>query len=118
EPFARQLIDVSIGDLLPTVGQPRQRFDEEPIAELAASIAAHGVLQPLLVSRLPGSEARPHYRIIAGERRWRAATMAGVTKVPAMLIGVDEDTSREIALMENIHRTDLHPIELAQALDA
>ncbi|MDB5075677.1 MAG: parB [Chloroflexi bacterium] len=118
EPGARELLEVSIGDLLPTKDQPRQRFDPQPLAELAASIAIHGVLQPLLVTRLPGTGRPPRYRIIAGERRWRAATMAGVTVVPALLIGVDEEGGREIALIENLHRSELHPLELAQAFDA
>ena len=115
---ARTLLQVPIGSLVPTKGQPRQRFDEQPLAELAASIAVHGVLQPLLVARLPGYTAAPRYRIVAGERRWRAATSAGLPSVPALLLGDDEETNREISLIENLHRCDLQPLELAQAYDA
>jgi ParB family chromosome partitioning protein len=115
---SRQLLEIPIGDLAPTPGQPRQRFDEEELAELAASIAQHGVLQPLLVTRTGGEGPAGRYRIVAGERRWRAATIARLPVVPALLIGDDEEVNREIALIENIHRTDLQPLELAHALDA
>jgi ParB family transcriptional regulator, chromosome partitioning protein len=114
---SRQLLEIPIGDLAPTPDQPRQRFDEGELGELAASIAQHGVLQPLLVTKTREGSAE-RYRIVAGERRWRAATIARIPVVPALLIGDDQEVNREIALIENIHRTNLQPLELAHALDA
>jgi ParB family chromosome partitioning protein len=116
--LTRRLLEVAIGDLIPAIEQPRKRFDPEPLAELAASIGTYGVLQPLLITRRAESESGPHYRIVAGERRWRAATLAGLTAVPALLIGEDERTNQEISLVENLHRADLQPLELAQAYQA
>jgi ParB family chromosome partitioning protein len=116
--LTRCLIEVAIGELMPAWEQPRKRFDEEPLAELAASIAVYGVLQPLLVTRAPDHGNSPRYRIVAGERRWRAATMAGLATVPALLIGDDERKNQEISLVENLHRADLQPLELAQAYQA
>jgi ParB family transcriptional regulator, chromosome partitioning protein len=114
---ARQLIDIPIDNLAPNPDQPRRRFDDQPLADLAASMAIHGVLQPLLVTRIAGPGPAAHYRIVAGERRWRAAILAGLRSVPALLIGVDEQQGREVAIIENIHRSDLQPLELAQAID-
>jgi ParB family chromosome partitioning protein len=113
----RQLLEIPTKDLLPTPDQPRQQFDDQSLADLAASIAVHGVLQPLLVTAIPGVEAGARYRIVAGERRWRAAVLARMPSVPALLIGVDEQQGREVAIIENIHRSDLQPLELAQAID-
>jgi ParB family transcriptional regulator, chromosome partitioning protein len=117
EAAVRQLIEIPIDKLAPTPDQPRRRFDDQPLVDLAASIAVHGVLQPLIVTKIAGIGAATRYRIVAGERRWRAATLAGLRSVPALLIGVDEQQGREVAIIENIHRSDLQPLELAQAID-
>jgi len=121
----RIVFEVPLGALRPNPSQPRQRFAADTLAELAASIAQHGILQPLLVTRLvdegdTAGEAGPEvrYRIVAGERRWRAALLAGLVTVPVLLLSVSPAAEREIALIENLHRTDLQPLELAQALEA
>jgi len=94
----------------PNHSQPRKQFDEESLQELAASIKEYGVLQPLLVKEKDG-----HYEIIAGERRWRAAKLAGLTEVPVLIREYDTQKTMEVALIENIQRTDLNPIEEALA---
>ncbi|MBE6908086.1 MAG: ParB/RepB/Spo0J family partition protein [Ruminococcaceae bacterium] len=90
--------------------QPRKRFDDETLAELADSIREHGILQPLTVRRL----ASGYYQIIAGERRWRAARLAELTEVPAIVIEADDRKATELALIENLQREDLDPIEEAE----
>lgn len=89
--------------------QPRKRFDEEGLEALAESIRQHGVIQPLIVRQLPTG----WYRIVAGERRWRAARIAGLDEVPAVVIEVDDRTAAELALVENLQREDLGPLEEA-----
>ena len=89
--------------------QPRKLFDEDALAELADSIREHGVIQPLTVRKL----ASGYYQIIAGERRWRAARMAGLTEVPAVVIEADDQKAAELALVENLQREDLNPMEEA-----
>lgn len=96
--------------------QPRRSFDDERLAELAESIRQHGVLQPVLVAPLP--EPRPdgvRYRLVAGERRWRAALLAGLEHLPAIVRQVDEREAMEVALVENLQREDLNPVEEARA---
>lgn len=90
--------------------QPRKHFDEASLAELADSIREHGIIQPLTVRKL----ASGYYQIIAGERRWRAARMAGLTEVPALVIEADDRQAMELALIENLQRQDLNPVEEAQ----
>ncbi|HWE60379.1 MAG TPA: ParB/RepB/Spo0J family partition protein [Chloroflexota bacterium] len=119
---ARLLIEASLQDLLPDPRQPRRHFDEEPLQELARSIARYGVLQPLLVTPLQDATMQSgspgaRFRIVAGERRWRAALRAGLRSVPALVLQVDGSRGREVALIENLHRSDLRPLELAQALE-
>lgn len=98
-------------DQIDTSGeQPRVRFEEEPLAELARSIATHGVLQPILVERVGR-----RYRIIAGERRFRAAGRAGLQRIPAVIRAADADARLTLALIENIQREDLSPLEEAHA---
>ncbi len=92
-------------------GQPRMTFDEAALAELAASIKEHGVLQPVLVRPQPGGGQG--YQLVAGERRWRAARVVGLREVPALIEQIDDDTSLEIALIENLQREDLSPLEEA-----
>ena len=89
--------------------QPRKLFDEAALAELADSIREHGVIQPLTVRKLSSG----YYQIIAGERRWRAARMAGLTEIPAVVIEADDQKAAELALVENLQREDLNPMEEA-----
>jgi ParB family chromosome partitioning protein len=95
----------------PNPGQPRKRFEEEPLAALAASIEASGLVQPLLVRALSDGS----YELIAGERRWRAARLAGLERVPVVVRDSDESDRLEVALIENMVREDLNPIEEARA---
>lgn len=93
----------------PNPGQPRQDFDEADLNDLAESIRIHGVIQPLTVRGLPNG----YYQIIAGERRWRASRMAGLREVPAVVIEADDKKAMELALIENLQRADLNPVEEA-----
>ena len=102
-------VTLPISQVEPGLNQPRKHFDEESLAELAESIRQHGVLQPLTVRRLSSG----YYQIIAGERRWRAARMAGLAEVPAMIIEADDRKVMEIGLIENLQREDLNPMEEA-----
>ncbi len=99
--------------IAPCRTQPRQHFDAVALDELAASIKAHGLLEPLVVRKLPGED---RFEIVAGERRWRAAQRAGLREVPVHVRDVSEQTSFELALVENVQREDLNPIEFAEAL--
>lgn len=94
----------------PNPNQPRRSFDEEELQALADSIAEHGILQPLAVRALDGG----FYQIIAGERRWRAARMAGLCEVPVVVLDADDRTVMELALIENLQRQDLNPMEEAE----
>ena len=93
----------------PNPDQPRQDFDEEELAALADSISQHGVIQPLTVREMPSG----YYQIIAGERRWRAARMASLSEIPAVIIEADDKKAMELALIENLQRQDLNPVEEA-----
>jgi ParB family chromosome partitioning protein len=93
----------------PNPNQPRQDFDEQELQNLADSIAEHGVVQPLTVRETVGG----YYQIIAGERRWRAARLAGLQEVPAVIIEADDKKTMELALIENLQRQDLNPVEEA-----
>ncbi|MDO4834826.1 MAG: ParB/RepB/Spo0J family partition protein [Clostridia bacterium] len=104
-------LEVNLYDIDTNPNQPRKTFDPEKLAELAASIKRHGIVQPILVKK-NGSR----YTIVAGERRYRAARQAGLTKVPVTLTDIDEDTVMEISLVENIQRENLNPIEEAAAI--
>jgi ParB family chromosome partitioning protein len=99
-----------IEELRPHSKQPRKAFNDEKLAELAASIKEKGIIQPLVVRQV-----NDHYQIIAGERRWRAAQKAGLREVPVVIQDVSEDWALEMALIENIQREDLNPIEEAEA---
>ncbi len=102
--------EVDIDSIVPGSMQPRTHFDEASLESLAESIRAHGVVQPLLVRRRDTD-----YELIAGERRWRAARLAGLTRVPVVIKEVPDENLLEIALIENIQRENLNPIEEAQA---
>lgn len=101
---------VSLQKVEPNPLQPRRAFDEEALAQLADSIAQHGVIQPLTVREMDGG----FYQIIAGERRWRAARMAGLSEIPVVVLNVDDKTAMELALIENLQRQDLNPMEEAR----
>jgi ParB family chromosome partitioning protein len=101
---------VPIHKVEPNPLQPRREFDPEALQALADSITAHGMIQPLTVRELPGG----YYQIIAGERRWRAARMAGLQEVPILVIEADDRKVMELALVENLQREDLNPMEEAQ----
>ena len=94
----------------PRIQQPREIFDEEALQSLADSIARYGLIQPITVRPLPSG----YYQIIAGERRWRAARLAGLTEVPVRIMEADDRTTAELALVENLQREDLNPIEEAK----
>lgn len=108
EPGKEYMMRVS--SIEPNRGQPRKKFDEESIAELADSIKKYGILQPLLVQK-----QGDYYEIVAGERRWRAAKEAGLKEVPVVIKEYTKQQAMEIALIENVQREDLNPIEEAQA---
>lgn len=98
-----------ISQVQPSAGQPRKRFDEMALQDLSDSIRLHGVIQPLTVRRLSSG----YYQIIAGERRWRAAKLAGLKEIPAVIIEADDRKAAELAMIENLQREDLNPIEEA-----
>ena len=108
------IMQIPIGELDPNPDQPRQTFDETTIAQLAASIQDQGFLQPLLVVPTPGGR----YRIVAGERRYRAGRKAGVDTIPCIVRDLDVTQQMEIALIENLQREDLNPMEAARGIDA
>ena len=114
---ARQgaLLSIPIEHLAPHPGQPRQHFDEAEIESLAASIREKGVVQPLVVRPGPGGDDGTPYEIVAGERRWRAAQKAGLHELPAVVRELNDSESIEIALVENLQRRDLNPLEEASA---
>lgn len=99
-------------DIEPNRDQPRKVFDEDALAELADSIAKHGVIQPLLVRPMPDGS----YQLVAGERRWRASRMAGLTEVPVVIKELSDDEAMALALIENLQREDLNAIEEAQGI--
>ena len=109
KPEAAGSLHLPISQVESCSAQPRKIFDEAALAELAESIRQHGVIQPLTVRKL----ASGYYQIIAGERRWRAARLAGLTEVPAVVIDADDKKAAELALVENLQREDLNPMEEA-----
>jgi ParB family chromosome partitioning protein len=107
--------EIAVGEISPNPDQPRRRFVDTELERLADSIRRYGVLQPVVVRRAPVGATRP-YELVVGERRWRAAQRAGLTVVPAVVQDVEPRNLLEVALVENVQRRDLNPIELAQAL--
>ena len=118
--FAEESVEKSPYQMLPihkvepNRSQPRQDFDEEELEQLSESIRTHGVIQPLTVRELPSG----YYQIIAGERRWRASRMAGLAEIPAVIIEADDKKAMELALIENLQRQDLNPVEEALGYQA
>ena len=110
EPGQETITKLPLQKVEPNPNQPRRSFDEEELQALADSIAEHGVLQPLAVRALDGG----FYQIIAGERRWRAARLAGLHEVPVVVLDADDRTVMELALIENLQRQDLNPMEEAE----
>ena len=105
------LNEIEIAQIEPNPNQPRREFDEEALQELAASIREIGIIQPITVRKTDGGK----YQIIAGERRWRASQRAGLTRIPAYIVSVEDEGVMEMALVENIQREDLNAIEIALA---
>ncbi len=106
---AGKAVTLPIGEIEPNREQPRKAFDDAALAELSASIAQHGVLQPLLVRPMSGGG----YQIVAGERRYRASRMAGLTELPAVIRELSDKEAAQLALIENLQREDLNPMEEA-----
>lgn len=107
---AQAVTSLPLQKVEPNPNQPRHRFDEEELQALADSISEHGILQPLAVRKMVGG----FYQIIAGERRWRAARLAGLQEVPVVVVEADDKTVMELALIENLQRQDLNPMEEAE----
>ena len=111
EPEANQLREIDVDRIAPNAGQPRNLFNENSLEELAASIREHGVVQPVVVRSLGDGR----FELVAGERRWRAAQRAGLTRIPAVVREAEKHESLELALVENIQREDLNPVDEAMA---
>jgi len=109
----REISMVGVNNVMPCPGQPRKIFNSETLSELAASISRYGIIQPLIVTRKGSS-----YQIVIGERRWRAACEAGVKEVPAIIEDISDRQALEMALVENLHRDDINPIEEARAYES
>ena len=107
--------EIQIDLISPNKQQPRKMFNEDALEELSESIKEHGIIEPLVVSKKKDSNEKEYYQIVAGERRWRAAKLAGIKKVPVVIKEYTDHQILEIALIENIQREDLNPIEEAQA---
>lgn len=105
------VLQIPIGDIDPNTEQPRKNFDEAALNELAASIKTHGIIQPIILSKVG-----TRYMIIAGERRWRAAKIAGLKAVPALIKEYSNDEISEISIIENLQREDLNPMDAARAI--
>lgn len=105
-----EVVDVSLNDIIPNRFQPRLAFDEQALNELAKSIRQHGIIQPLVLRKVGNK-----YEIIAGERRFKASYIAGLTKVPAIILDLNDNESAEVAIVENLQRQDLSPIEEAKS---
>lgn len=104
--------EIEISKIVPNPNQPRKHFDENALQELANSISVHGVIQPLVVNKIDDDQ----YMIIAGERRWRASKIAGLSKVPVVIKNYTDKQIKEISIIENLQREDLNPIEAARAI--
>ena len=106
----KSFLEIKISEIDPNIGQPRKKFDEDELLELSESIKLHGVIQPIILTK-----RGKRYEIIAGERRWRASKLAGLTKIPAIVREYTDKEIMEVSLIENIQRQDLNPVEEAEA---
>ena len=106
------LMEISVDKIIPNPKQPRTIFSEEALEELAESIKKHGVLQPVVLRKIENNK----YELVAGERRWRAAQLAGLKQIPAVVKEFSDEEATVVALMENLQREDLNPLEQAKAL--
>ena len=105
----KEVVELYLDDIIPNRFQPREVFNQEALEELSASIKEHGVIQPIIVRKIGDK-----YEIIAGERRYKASTLAGLTKIPAIIRNLDDKEASKVALLENLQRRDLSPIEEAR----
>lgn len=112
EQDATGAVTLPVSEIEPNRNQPRKTFDDGALAQLAESISIHGIIQPLLVRPLTDGS----YQLVAGERRWRAARLAGLTQVPAVIRELSDSETMEIALVENLQREDLNPVEEAEGI--
>ena len=110
EAVDKSFLEIKISEIDPNIGQPRKKFDEDELLELSESIKLHGVIQPIILTK-----RGKRYEIIAGERRWRASKLAGLTKIPAIVREYTDKEIMEVSLIENIQRQDLNPVEEAEA---
>lgn len=108
EAAGKNISTLKINEIEPNRSQPRKHFDSEKLSSLAESITTHGIIQPITVRPFNGT-----YQIVAGERRWRASKMAGLTEVPVLIVELDDSETMQIALIENLQREDLNPLEEA-----
>lgn len=111
---AKQTTELRLSQIVPNRDQPRKIFDDQALSELADSIKKHGLIQPLLVKPMENGS----YQIVAGERRWRASRLAGLEKVPVVIRDMDDTETMEVALIENLQREDLNPVEEAMGYKA
>jgi ParB family chromosome partitioning protein len=119
DPASGGVVMLAVGEITPNRHQPRRKFEEAALSELAASIRAAGVVQPVLVRRVDATKSTKSshgYELVAGERRWRAAQMAGLARVPAVVAQLSDEQAAEWALIENVQRTDLSAMETAYAV--
>lgn len=112
DPISNGVLELKINEIEPNVGQPRKKFDDDKLMQLSESIKEHGIVQPIIVRKEDNV-----YKIVAGERRWRAARLAGLTTVPVIVKDLSNRQVMEMALIENIQREDLNPIEEAEAYE-
>ena len=106
----QEVVFLHLDDIIPNRFQPREVFDEKALKELAISIKEHGVIQPIIVRKINESK----YEIIAGERRYKASALAGLTQIPAIIRNLDDKEAAKVALLENLQRRNLNPIEEAR----
>ncbi len=115
-PAGEVLRTLSVSQLQPGKYQPRTQMDQESLSQLADSIKAQGVMQPIVVRLLPGNSIPEKYEIIAGERRWRAAQLAGLSEIAALVRDIADEAALAMSLIENIQREDLNPLEEANGI--
>ena len=117
EAASHRMVGLDVNNVQPNPHQPRRSFESKSINQLADSIKTAGLMQPIVVRPHPGPEGQVTYQLVAGERRWRAAKIAGLTRVPAIIRNLDDQQQAEHALVENLQREDLNPIERARGFE-